>query len=57
MTHHISQSLSPITEPFHLMWRNGHLLCHAAPTPRRSPWDHGAQRCSASGLAQQGQRV
>ena len=38
MTHHISQSLSPIAEPFHLMWSNGHILCHAAPTPRVWKW-------------------
>jgi hypothetical protein len=38
MTHHISLSLSPIAEPFHLTWRDGQILCHAAPTPRVWVW-------------------
>ena len=38
MTHHISQSLSPIAEPFHLMWRNGQILCHTDPTLRVWVW-------------------
>ena len=38
MTHHISQSLSPIAEPFHLMWSDGQALCGVTPTPRVWVW-------------------
>jgi hypothetical protein len=38
MTHHISLSLSPIAEPFHLMWSDGEVLCHVASTPRVWKW-------------------